>query len=150
MAWKGDLGISTNINRMDREMKRKITGKSIREPIPSGMRKKTFEKAKNKCQWRGCKIKLPMPLDVHHMNLRSDDNKLSNFKVFCPTHHRMWHQQNKLKVVRDDLGFIKKRRVVRVKKTVKKKVKRKTPVKKDKRKSKYKNFFGLDMKDFGI
>jgi len=106
-----------------RDVLRQITGRRIREPIPASKKKEALRKAKGKCQWVRCSER--DILDLHHLNLRNDDNRLSNIKVLCPTHHRKIHQQIKRKIERDIVGREIKSRLVKVKPKTKKKVKRK-------------------------
>ncbi len=101
-----------------RELQR-AGGQKVREPVLKILRRKALEKANFKCQWKGCNVKNEKLLDIHHKNMRNDDNRISNFMVLCPTHHRLWHQENEAVVKRDPLG---NRIVVKIKrKPVKKK-----------------------------
>ncbi|MEK6888663.1 MAG: hypothetical protein AABW80_01000 [Nanoarchaeota archaeon] len=123
---QSDLGNMGRIPRGTLPRKRELqraTGMKIREPVSGKIRRRVLEKANYKCQWKRCKVKSPMPLDVHHMNMKNYDNRLSNFKVFCPTHHRMWHQKYKLKKEKNILGLVARQKVIKVKqkKTTKRK-----------------------------
>ena len=106
-------------------MIRITTGKRIREPIPAKRKKEALEKAKSKCQYKRCKIKNNnIKLQFHHINMKNDDNRLSNIMVLCPNHHDLIHRKIKVKVEKDILGREIKRRVI--KESKRKPIKRKT------------------------
>ena len=120
-----------------------ISGKRIREPIPAKRKKQALAKAKYKCQFKGCNEK--EILDFHHINMKNDDNRLSNIAVLCPTHHRKIHKKIKVKVEKEILGREIKRRIIKVKpksKTKKKAVKKKTT------RTKSKNPYTLNIPSF--
>lgn len=110
-----------------RQMARITTGRRIREPLPAKKKKEALAKAKNKCQYPGCKVKKGIvKLQFHHINMKNDDNRLSNIKVLCPNHHDVIHRKIKRKIQKDILGREVKSRIVKVKsKNKKRKAKRK-------------------------
>lgn len=71
-----------------------FSGRRIREPISASLRKQALEIAKYKCQYPKCKVSNKyIPLQAHHINLKNDNNRLSNIKMLCPTHHSKVHQK---------------------------------------------------------
>jgi len=96
--------------------------KEGRVRIPAKRKKEVREKYKYTCAYPRCKIK--NPLDIHHKNMKSHDNRLANLELLCPTHHRIRHQKAFRKVVGTDpfTGKKRKRLVKKKPKTKKKKV----------------------------
>ncbi len=109
---------------------------SSREPLPAAKKKAVRERARNTCEFRGCKQKTN--LHFHHKNMKNDDNKLSNIELLCPNHHAKRHAEKRRKVVsRDLITGQKKTRFV-------KKAKKQKSKKKKKARKKYSDPFGLD------
>ena len=113
-----------------RDIQRAVSGSRIREPLPAKKKKQALEKAKNTCQWPRCNVKNSyVKLQFHHINMKNDDNRLSNIKVLCPTHHQLIHQKIKRIVEKDITGREVKSRIKKVKPKKKTKKKRnKTPL----------------------
>ena len=95
-----------------RDIARQINpSKRVREPIPAKKKNALKKRAKNKCEWPKCKER--EGLEVHHLNMKNDDNNLSNLKLFCPNHHSEWHRQNKKISERDLIGRELKSKIVK-------------------------------------
>lgn len=122
---KQDFGIRLPRNR-DISLIRKP---STREYVPAKVKEKVKERAKNKCEYPGCRHK--EHLQFHHKNMKNWDGKISNIELLCPNHHAKRHSEKIRKVVyKEELtGYTKKRLV---KKTKKKPIKKKTKSKKPK------------------
>ncbi len=108
---------------------------SSREPLPADKKRKVRERAKNTCEYRGCKHK--ENLQFHHKNMKNSDSRLSNIELLCPNHHAKRHSQKGRKVLGHD--FITGEKITRLikKPTKKKSTKKKTSKKKRKKKSPY-------------
>ena len=109
-----------------REMERMLTGRRIREPISAKKRKQALVRAKDTCQYSGCKIKEGelIKLQIHHLNLKNDDNRLSNLMVLCGTHHGVMDKKSRRIVEKDILGRETKSRIIKAKPKTKKKKKK--------------------------
>jgi len=119
-------------------MGKDLFGNRYRERIPAKLRKQALEKSKNTCQYPKCKITSKyVTLQAHHINLKNDNNRLSNIKILCPTHHAIVHykQSKKFKLEQKRLEEKKKKERMKelkllekkqkeMKKKVKKKVKK--------------------------
>lgn len=100
----------------------RASGGRAREPVDAKTKKLLKARAKNKCEWKGCKER--EVLQVHHKNMKNDDNRLSNLILLCPTHHMKTHNRFKRVVYdRDGFGSPTRARVVKRSK-IKKKRKR--------------------------
>lgn len=88
-----------------------FTNQRIREPVPAKRRDEVYKRANHKCEWKRCKEK--EILDIHHKNMNSSNNNLSNLILLCPTHHRKWHQENKRVVERNLIGIRISEKVVK-------------------------------------
>ncbi|MFA5020338.1 MAG: HNH endonuclease [Candidatus Pacearchaeota archaeon] len=88
----------------------RMIGGHVREPVSAKKRRQLMERAKNKCEWKGCNHN--KHLQVHHLNMKNDDNRISNLKILCPNHHADIHDKFKRKVKRDVLGRVIHGRVV--------------------------------------
>ncbi|MBU1199745.1 MAG: hypothetical protein KKF46_01990 [Nanoarchaeota archaeon] len=97
-----------------------------REPLPSKKKNEVKKRAKNTCEYKGCKHKLN--LQFHHKNMKNSDSRLSNIELLCPNHHAKRHSQKIRKVVSKNMATGEKKTRL-VKKTKKKKTKRKTRTK---------------------
>lgn len=75
--------------------------KRLRKAVDADVRHKVWARAKNHCEWRGCKHK--ENLHIHHKNMNSEDNRLSNLKLLCPNHHAKIHEKYKLIIHEKDL-----------------------------------------------
>jgi len=119
---------------------------SSREPLPAKIKNAVRERAKNTCEYRGCRYK--ENLQFHHKNMRNSDNRLSNIELLCPNHHAKRHNAKIRKIIGRDI-FTGKKITRLVKKTGKKtsnKKKRKTTGKKPKHnRSKPMNPFGVKL-----
>lgn len=99
---------------------------SSREPLPAKKKNAVRERAKNTCEYRGCKHK--ENLQFHHKNMKNSDNRISNIELLCPNHHMKRHSEKFRKNVSEDwLTGEKKTRLV---KKPKKKTTKKTTTKK--------------------
>ena len=131
-----------------RDIERMTSFRRVREPVPAAKKKEALARANYTCQWPGCKVKNSyVTLQIHHKNMKNDDNRLSNLMVLCPTHHTKIHQRLKRKVTRNILGAEVSSRIVKTKKKASK-AKRKCAKSKKKtttRKRKSKGMF-----DFGF
>jgi len=117
---------------------------SSREPLPAKVKNKVRERAKNTCEYRGCKHK--ENLQFHHKNMRNSDNRVSNIELLCPNHHMKRHSEKRRKVVGQDLLTGKKK--TRLVKKPKKKTKRKSSKKTTRRKKKKtKNIWDIEIDD---
>jgi hypothetical protein len=101
----------------------RATGGRAREPVSAKLKKEVRARAKNTCEWRGCKEK--EYLQFHHKNMKNDDNRPSNIVLLCPKHHIKTHGENKREIYqRAIFGNPTRARVV--KKKPKTKTKKKT------------------------
>ena len=74
------------------------SGRRVREPISAKLRKRALAKAKNTCQYPKCKTSNKyVMLQAHHINLKNDNNRPSNIKMLCPTHHAVVHHKQSKK-----------------------------------------------------
>jgi len=81
----------------------KAIGIKAREPIPTKVKHKVKNRAKSKCEWKGCKE--TKYLDFHHKDMVNYNNKLTNIMFVCSTHHRAMHDKYKKVITkRDDFG----------------------------------------------
>jgi hypothetical protein len=88
-----------------------FSGRRMRERIPAKLRKQALEKAKNICQYPKCKISSKyVVLQAHHRNLKNDNNRLSNIKMLCPTHHAKVHHKQSKKYKLEQVRSNKKRK----------------------------------------
>jgi len=132
-----------------RDTLRMLTGKRIREPILASKKKKALEKAKGKCEWSKCSEK--DILDYHHVNLKNDDNRPSNIKVLCPTHHRKIQQQIKRVMIKDITGREIKSKLIKTDSKSKKKKTKKSTKKPTKKKRSYsQSIYGNNFRGFGV
>ena len=102
---------------------RKAAGQKVssRERVPADKKNKVRTRAKNTCEYRGCKQK--ENLQFHHINMKNNDNKISNIELLCPNHHAKRHSMKRRKVVGHD--FITGEKKTRLVKKPKKKATRK-------------------------
>lgn len=99
-----------------------FSGRRIRERIPAKLRKQALAKAKNTCQYSKCTISSKyVMLQVHHINLKNDNNRLSNIKILCPTHHAIVHHKlsKKYKVEQERLKKNREKELKKKKKELK-------------------------------
>lgn len=102
--------------------------KRIREPISAKLRKEVLVRAKNKCEWKGCKKRNgEIKLKFHHIDMDNDNNNPKNIKAYCSHHHDLTHVRNKKISYKDFTG-----------KEIKTKIVRKEKYKEEKRKMKEK------------
>ncbi len=104
---------------MNLQVKKEISTEK-RVPLKTDLRKKIYDKFKNKCNITGCTVKVPKPLDVHHMNMKPGDNNPNNLRLLCPTHHREEHQKKFRRRYKNQFGEVTGTKLV-------KKVKGKAP-----------------------
>jgi len=64
--------------------------KEGRVRIPAKRRHEVEDKYHNKCAV--CKLK-PCKLQIHHKNMKNNDNCLSNLELLCPNHHIQRHSK---------------------------------------------------------
>jgi len=102
-----------------------VFNKTIREPVSAKIRHKILERDKHKYRYLNCHEK--EILDTHHLDMNPSNNKLSNLKTLCPTHHRKAHQNYKRIDEKDLMGrrisskVVPKNKVKEYKITLKKK-----------------------------
>lgn len=98
--------------------------------IPAKRRHEVEDKYNHKCAV--CKTK-PCKLQVHHKNMKNNDNRLLNLELLCPNHHIARHQKafRKRYVSRDMFG----RTSVKTRLTTKKRNKELNRIKARKKKS---------------
>lgn len=111
-----------------------------RVPIRTKRKKEVYEKYKHKC----AKCGIRKPLQIHHINMKNKDNRLSNLILLCANHHYLEHQKKfRKKYKKYDLvkGYTTTTRLIKKKKPVKKKRKRKI---------KQNNYLQIPKIDFGI
>lgn len=119
---------------------------SSREPLPAKVKNAVRERAKNTCEYRGCKYK--DNLQFHHKNMKNNDNRVSNIELLCPNHHAKRHNDKIRKIVgRDILTGRTKTRLVKKpkKKPTKRKVSKKKTTKKTTRRRKPKSPLDVDI-----
>ena len=62
--------------------------------IPAKRRHEVEEKCHYKCHYPKCTIPFKSHLlHYHHINMKNNDNRLSNLELLCPTHHSLKHQK---------------------------------------------------------
>lgn len=121
--------------RMPKIRQPKIVGfgtASSRESLPADKKRKVRERAKNTCEYRGCKHK--ENLQFHHKNMKNSDNRLSNIELLCPNHHMKRHSQKIRKTTGRD--WVTGEKTTRLVKKPKKKITKKKTTKKRKIKRK--------------
>ena len=103
---------------------RKLMTQPKREYVTADKKRRLMLRANGVCENKSCNY--DRNLEVHHINLRNDDNKLRNLRLLCRNCHADKHAKKRLKVK----GFdpITGKKVIRV---VKKK-----PIKRPKKKLK--------------
>tara|TARA_B100001971_G_C18211448_1_gene550969 strand:+ start:677 stop:1027 length:351 start_codon:yes stop_codon:yes gene_type:complete len=72
-----------------------LISKEGRIRIPAKRRHEVEDKYKKKCAV--CKRSPPPTLQIHHINQKNSDNRLSNLKLLCPNHHYTLHSKGKNK-----------------------------------------------------
>jgi len=117
------------------KMLRQAAGQKVssRERVPTDTKNNVRKRARNTCEYPRCKEK--EFLEFHHIDMRNNNNRLSNIELLCPKHHRKRHSEKIRKVVgKDWITGEKKTRLVRkpVKKSKKKTTKKKTESRKKK------------------
>ena len=74
---------------------------SSREPLPAKVKNAVKERAKNICEYRGCKYK--ENLQFHHIDMKNSDNRKSNIELLCPNHHAKRHSDKIRKIIGYDI-----------------------------------------------
>lgn len=107
-----------------------VFNKAIREPVPVKTRREVLLRAKNKCQYPGCKIKegRDIKLHIHHKDQVPGNNKPSNLMALCATHHNVIHKKYKVAHKKDLTGRRISSKVVKNKTADKIKQKRKQDI----------------------
>jgi hypothetical protein len=70
----------------------KSTEGNRRKPIPAGVRRKIYKRARGRCQYPGCTVTDRGILDIHHVDM-DPSNSLDeeNLMAVCANHHRKIH-----------------------------------------------------------
>ena len=68
--------------------KRKVVSKEMKQEIPEETIKDVEKKYNHKCAI--CKRR-PCTLQIHHKNMKNEDNSLDNLELLCPKHHTQKH-----------------------------------------------------------
>ena len=76
-----------------RDIARMVSARRIREPIPAKVKHVIESRAGNMCEGSQCQQR--QYLEFHHLNMKNDDNRISNIRLLCPNHHKAWHDKNK-------------------------------------------------------
>ena len=117
------------MNQFEKRFKKAILGsisKEGRVRIDAEKRNAIYKRAKGKCEIKGCKYK--GVCHIHHINMRNNNNSLSNLELLCPNHHTERHSKQRIKRYSSyDIieGYKIRKRLVKKKPKVKK-AKRKT------------------------
>lgn len=118
----------------------KAIGIKAREQIPAKIKHEVENRAKGKCEWKGCKE--TKYLDFHHKDMINYNNKPSNIMYVCPTHHRAMHDKYKKVITKRDAFGIASESKVMSKEALKKY--------KEEKKKQSNNYFGVNLKEFGL
>ena len=92
---------------------RKEISKEGRVRIPAKRRNEVKEKYHNKCAV--CKKKPVKTLQIHHKDMRNNNNALSNLELLCPNHHIQRHEKKFRKIYKDSWGNRRGTRLVKKK-----------------------------------
>ena len=100
---------------MKLKVKKEITTESqlTRKNLSTKERKAVYNKFKEKCDTKGCGIKKPQPLDIHHKDMMPGNNKPGNLRLLCPNHHRVEHQKQFLRRHRDMFGNVTNTEIIK-------------------------------------
>jgi len=79
-----------------------------RKPLKSSLRKKIFLKCKNKCSNPSCRetgeYNKPRRIEIHHIDMKSSNDKISNLKLYCRNCHKDIHDKYfRKKITRKDI-----------------------------------------------
>ena len=111
---KQDKGLKKIIKKQNKDLKKalnvKITGfikQEGRVRIQAKRRHELEELYNYKCNT--CKKasgQLGVKLQIHHKNMKNNDNRLSNLELLCPTHHYAKHGKGKNPKIKNKSNFL--------------------------------------------
>jgi hypothetical protein len=87
--------ITKDQKRLQREMSKGLklsVSKEGRVPIPAKRRHEVEYKYHDRCAF-GHKRISGVKLQIHHKNMKNNDNRLSNLELLCPNHHIYRHSK---------------------------------------------------------